>query len=214
MSQEKTLPQSSPHGAAHLKQLLSERNQYPARSAEIDAQIRSSFERKVAILALDMCGFSKLTAQHGIIHFLAMIHQMNKAARPAILANGGHVVKQEADNLFAYFATAEQALEAALDIFRAFESMNAVLPDERDIYGSIGIGHGETLIVGEHDMFGAEMNEACKLGEDVAGKMEILLTRSAYQTLPTTKYLCNADSVALNDFSIDFYRFEKRIFAQ
>src|SRR5581483_10826885 len=88
---------------AYLTQLLSERNQRPEKAVEIDEEIRRVFERKAAILAMDMCGFSTLTAQFGIIHFLAMIHQMEQASIPAVTGNGGQVIKQEADNLFAIF---------------------------------------------------------------------------------------------------------------
>src|ERR1044072_7957261 len=110
-------PQS---GRELLDRLLSDLNQYAARRAEIETQIREAFERRVAILALDMVGFSRLTIEHGIIHYLAMIHQMAEGATPAVKGNGGKVIKQEADNLFAVFERADQALEAALDIFRAF----------------------------------------------------------------------------------------------
>lgn len=199
-------------GRAHLKQLLSERNQYPERAPAIDEEIRRTFERKVAILILDMCGFSRLTAKYGIMHFLGMIHQMDEAARPAIVANGGKVIKQEADNLFAVFDHPSQALEAALDIFRAFDAMNAVLPDERDIYGSIGIGYGETLLIGDEDLFGDEMNRACKLGEDCAERSEILLTDAAWQALPSARYQCAADAFVIGDTRLECYRFDKKIF--
>ena len=101
------LPALPPHAAAahdkgYLRRLLSERNQTPASgTGVIDAAIEQAFVRSVAILVLDMCGFSRITQSHGIIHFLAMIHQMEQAARPAIEGNGGEVIKQEADNLFA-----------------------------------------------------------------------------------------------------------------
>src|SRR5947208_7496131 len=111
-------------GRQELRQLLSERNQYPDRVARIDEQLRATFGRTVAILALDMCGFTSLTNRHGIIHFLAMIHEMEGAARPAVEGNGGRVIKVEADNLFAVFDDPAHALEAALDIFRAFEAVN------------------------------------------------------------------------------------------
>ena len=61
--------------------------------SQIDAAIEQAFVRSVAILVLDMCGFSRITQSHGIIHFLAMIHQMEQAARPAIEGNGGEVIK-------------------------------------------------------------------------------------------------------------------------
>ena len=127
-------PALPPHAAAahdkgYLQRLLSERNQLPASgTGVIDAAIEKAFVRSVAILVLDMCGFSRITQRHGIIHFLAMIHQMEQAARPAIEGNGGEVIKQEADNLFAVFATPEQALEAALDTLRTLSAMNTVLP--------------------------------------------------------------------------------------
>ena len=195
-----------------LKQLLSERNQYPERAAAIDAKVFAIFSRKIAILALDMCGFSRATEEHGIVHFLAMIHQMEQAAVPAITGNGGQVIKQEADNLFAIFVDPVHALEAALDIFRAFNAMNAVRPDERDIFGSIGIGFGNTLIIDDHDLFGHEMNTACKLGEDLAKKMEILLTPAAYEALPEGHYQCVREDFVAGGIDLQSYRFEKSWF--
>ncbi|HKP86666.1 MAG TPA: adenylate/guanylate cyclase domain-containing protein [Blastocatellia bacterium] len=193
-----------------LGSLLSDLNQYPARRDEIERQIREAFERRVAILALDMVGFSRLTIEYGIIHYLAMIHQMAAGAIPAINGNGGRVIKQEADNIFAIFNTPAQALESALDIFRAFNAINSVVPAERDIFGSIGIGYGETLIIGEADLFGSEMNLACKLGEDLAGKSEILLTAAAHAALPARRYVFEPVSFSISDIEIDCYRYERR----
>jgi class 3 adenylate cyclase len=177
-----------PSGRALLRQLLSERNQESERAAEIDDQIRREFERTVAVLVLDMVGFSRLSTKHRIIHFLSMIARMDLAARPAIEGNGGRVVKQEADNLFAVFETPVMALEAALDIFRSFEAINGVTPSESDIFGSIGIGYGPTLLIGEEDLFGCEVNTASKLGEDLAGSSEIILSSAAHEAIPSNLY--------------------------
>ncbi|MEI6236461.1 MAG: adenylate/guanylate cyclase domain-containing protein [Planctomycetota bacterium] len=197
---------------AALKRLLAERNQFPERAHEIDASIRKSFERTIAILNLDMCGFSRLTAKHGIIHYMAMIYQMEQAAVPAVLGNGGTVIKQEADNLYAIFPDPVHALEGALDIFRAFAAMNAVLPDDRAIYGSVGIGFGDTLIIDHDDMFGNEMNLACKLGEDLAEKMEILLTPAAFAMLPVDHYVFKPKSFAISGMEMCCHAFEKSLF--
>jgi len=180
---------ASAHDRAYLRQLLSQRNQAAGQHAAIDAAIEQAFVRDVAMLVLDMCGFSRITARHGIIHFLAMVHQMEQAARPAIVGNGGEVVKQEADNLFAVFSHPEQALQAALDIHRALDAMNAVQPPEAALLASVGIGYGPTLVIAEKDLFGHEMNLACKLGEDIAGPGEILLTPGACQRLPAGRYV-------------------------
>jgi len=196
-----------PSDHAHLRRLLSQRNQYPELAAGIDAEIDRSFRRKLAPLVLDMCGFSRMTAEHGVIHFLAMVRQMEEAACPAIGANGGLVVKQEADNLFAAFAEPCAALESAMDIIRAAEAMNAVLPAERAVQVSIGIGYGDTLLIEGEDMFGHEMNTACKLGEDVAGKMEILLSTAAFAALPQGRYDCEAASTLIGGAAVTYYRF-------
>lgn len=192
---------------AQLRRLLSERNQYPERAASIDQQIRHSFSARLAPLVLDMCGFSRMTAEHGVIHFLAMVRQMEEAACPAVLGNGGQVVKQEADNLFAAFTDPVAALEAALDILRGAEAMNAVLPADRALQVSIGIGYGDTLLIEGEDMFGHEMNIACKLGEDVAGKREILLSAAAYAALPPGRYACEADATFIGGAPVTYYRF-------
>ena len=201
------------HDKGYLRRLLSERNQTPASgTGVIDAAIEQAFVRSVAILVLDMCGFSRITQSHGIIHFLAMIHQMEQAARPAIEGNGGEVIKQEADNLFAVFATPEQALEAALDTLRALSAMNTVLPPERALNVSAGIGFGPTLVIAREDLFGPEMNCACKLGEDIATANEILLTEAAWASLPTGRYVCSRTDHQISGMELHAYRFDRCLF--
>ncbi|MEW6207401.1 MAG: adenylate/guanylate cyclase domain-containing protein [Acidobacteriota bacterium] len=205
-----SLDLSAQPGRDLLNRLLSERNQNPDRIEEIDRRLKEAFERRVAILALDMCGFSRLTSHYGIIHYLAMIQQMEAAARPAVRQNGGVVIKQEADNLWAIFDTPTKALEGALDILRAFDAINSVVPSERDIFGTIGIGYGDTLVVGSEDLFGSEMNLASKLGEDLGGKNEILITAAAYGLLSTERYLCEPARFSISGVIIDCYRFKEK----
>lgn len=197
-----------PHDRTALRQLLAQRNLCKGRHSDIDAAIEQQFVRTVAMLVLDMCGFSRITARHGIIHFLAMVHQMEQAARPAIAGNGGEVVKQEADNLFAVFSHPEQALEAALDIQRALDAMNAVQPPEAALHASVGIGYGPTLVIAGKDLFGHEMNMACKLGEDIAGQGEILLTASACQALTPGQYIFRPIQEHIGGMDMPAFRFE------
>ena len=208
-----TMPaaQAESSGRALLRQLLSERNQFPERVDEIDDKIRAVFERRVAVLVLDMVGFSRLSQKHGIIFYLSMIAQMDSAARPAVEGNGGRVIKQEADNLFAIFEDSTDALEASLDIFRGFEAINGVVPDDRDIFGSVGIGYGPTLVVGEEDLFGCEVNLASKLGEDIAGASEILLTRSAFENLTPNRYRCDPASHPISGMRLEYHHFRAKM---
>ncbi len=176
------MPHSS-NTRAELNRLLQERNEYPERSPAIDQQVYATFEQDCAILVLDMSGFSRLTIRYGIIHFLAMVHRMSTIATPLVNEHRGRVVKQEADNLFAVFPDPQAAIDGAVDILKAFAAVNTGLPDEQDLYAGIGIGYGKTLLVGEDDLYGSEMNLACKLGEDLARQGEVLLTAAAFSQI-------------------------------
>ncbi len=198
-------------GRVLLRGLLAERNQHPERSEELDAQIRSNFERELTILVLDMVGFTRLSRQLGIISYMAMIAEMYFAARPAVIANGGRVIKVEADNMFAIFDGPTKALEGALDILAAFDAINGVVPDDHDIFGSVGIGHGPILVIDDEDIFGCEVNVASKLGEDVAASSEILLTESAFRALNPGGYRFDARQADIGGFPLDYYHFRARL---
>ena len=97
----------------------------------------------------------------------------------------GRVVKQEADNIFAVFDNPVMALEAALDIFRGFEAMNGVTASENDILGSVGIGYGPNLLIGDDDLFGCELNTCLQARRRPRRSLrEILLTSSGLRGHP------------------------------
>lgn len=172
---------------SELNKLLQQRNEYPDRAAEIDAEIRETFGEMRAIMVMDMSGFSRLTIKHGIIHFLAMIHRMNQITMPTVDEHDGAIIKFEADNAFAIFQDVEPAADAAVDIIKRLEAANTMLPEELDMHGKFGIGYGEVLIVQDEDLYGAEVNLASKLGEDLAERNEILLTASAFSRVDEAK---------------------------
>lgn len=181
-------PLENERAIAYLKRLLLERIARPERKKEIDSLIRERYEKEVAIMVIDLSGFSRSTIKYGIIHFLAMIVEMETLSTPVIERHGGTVIKQEADNLFATFPAAAQAVDAALEILAVLRKFDAERTIDTEIYSSIGIGFGPTLIIDGEDLFGNEMNLASKLGEDLAESMEILVTESAAQALPATRY--------------------------
>ena len=161
--------------------LLQARNDCPDQTAEIDQQIQDLFSSTHAIFVLDMSGFSRLTLRYGILHFLTMIRRMRVISEPIVAQFEGRVIKQEADNLFAVFPDVVLAIAAAFSILKDLAAVNTGLPDDQDIHVGIGIGYGEVLMVGDNDLYGSEMNLACKLGEDLARRGEILLTQAAFQ---------------------------------
>src|SRR5204862_3148552 len=112
-----------------------------------------------------------------------MIHRLHGIVRPIVVRHAGRVVKTEADNVFAVFPTASAGVSAARDVHAQLATANAFLPADWDLPASIGVGHGQALMVGDDDFSGNELNLASKLGEDVADAGETLLTEAAHAQL-------------------------------
>src|SRR5262245_32664669 len=181
-----------------LSQLLNDMISFPERRSEIAETIDQTFGQSKAVLALDMSGFSRTTQQHGIISFLLMIHQMQLICRPCVEQHGGVVIKTDADNLFCLFDSVADAVKASREIITRLNAVNTVLPADRQLYVAFGIGYGKILNIGDEDIFGDEMNLACKLGEDIAEKGEILLTPAAKAELAKL----DGSSIALREGAI------------
>jgi len=195
----------APHPRRELARLLGMRNEHPERLHDIDRQIHEEFAETHAVLVLDMCGFSRLTARYGIIHFLSMIHRLHGIVLPIVRANGGTVVKTEADNVFAVFPDVPPAVATAIEIQQRLDAANVFLPEDWDLHAGIGIGDGPLLLIGDHDLFGSEMNVASKLGEDVAERGQILLSTAARERIESELEAAEM-SVELSGFTLRAFR--------
>ncbi|MDB5687241.1 MAG: hypothetical protein JWR77_1830 [Rhizorhabdus sp.] len=195
---------NEPRSRAVLDQLLQEMLDRPEAQDEIIAQVEQVFGHAAAVLILDMSGFSRSTQQHGIVRFLLMIFQMRVLAESAITRNGGVLVKAEADNLYCHFPTTDQAVAAAMAIIERLETVNPLLPSDRRLYASIGIGFGQILDI-EGDMFGDEINLTCKLAEDIAQRGEVLMTQAAHASLGTGIDSV-AKSVSISGLSLPYHQ--------
>jgi adenylate cyclase len=190
--------------------LLDRRNEHPEHLAEIDASIRAEFEARRAILVLDMCGFSRLTMKHGIIHYLALIRRMQRVVLPRVEQAGGSLLKTEADNVFAVFADVPKAVRCAEGVLSELALQNRGLPQDWDVHVSIGIGFGALLMVGDHDAFGNEMNLASKLGEDLAEAGDIFLTEQAFARMGPKKRGFVRHTAKVSGVRLSYYSARKR----
>jgi adenylate cyclase len=197
------------HSRQALGQLLNDMISFPERRAEIAQNIEDTFGQCRAVLTLDMSGFSRTTQQHGIISFLLMIHQMQLICRPCVEQSGGTVIKTDADNLFCLFDKVADAVKASQEIITRLNAVNVVLPADRQLYVAFGIGYGKILNIGNEDIFGDEMNLACKLGEDIAERGEILLTPAAMAELNGSGITMREGAVSISGIHLNYYYVER-----
>jgi adenylate cyclase len=172
---------SPPEERSHreLSRLLDQAVEQPERRDEVTAEITRIFGQKRAILVADLDSFTAATAEHGIVSFLILLHEVQRLARPIIAKHRGLLLKSEADTLFCLFDTAADALEAAVEIRGSLQVGPLRVPGRDHVTIAVGVGFGAILNVGDVDALGNEVNFAYKLGEEVGLGGEILLTRAA-----------------------------------
>lgn len=164
--------------------LLDKYNETPIENhPDVEKKIWDIYGKEVAIFVLDMSGFSQLVQKHGILHYLAMVRRMQVVVKPIVEKFGGSIVKFEADNCFAHFVSVEKAIRAGISINIALDAMNTMTGDNKDLHVSVGIGYGKVLLIENKDYFGNAVNLASKLGEDIAGRGEILVNDEAMTQL-------------------------------
>lgn len=151
---------------------------------KLEDALWNDYGAEFAVFVLDMSGFSLLTRRYGIVHYLSRVRRMQLTTEPIVKSYGGRMLKYEADNCFAIFPEPLAAVNAAIAMQHAFRAANLLTSDDLDIHISCGIDYGKVLIVAHEDCFGDPVNRASKMGEDVAGAGEILVTKEAMQMIP------------------------------
>ncbi len=164
-----------------LDGLIEERLKPGADKERIDERIWDLFGENWAVMFTDLAGFSRRVAEFGIIHFLQTIHEAQRILVPCIDAHDGILLKTEGDSFLVIFRTAPKALECALAMQRTVGDYDRGRDEAEKILLCVGLGFGRVLRIGDHDVFGAEVNAAAKLGEDTAQSWEILVTDAVRQ---------------------------------
>lgn len=168
--------------AKSLLEALDHRSTEPAAARAFDEAIWGARGSVGAMLVTDLSGFTRVTKQRGILHFLAIFRRCQLACVPLIAAHGGRLLKQEADDLIAIYPDAREALTSALAMLRATRALNRKLAEDDRIYMCMGIEYGSLLQL-DDDAFGDPVNVAFKLGEDLAEPDEVLVGSTAFERL-------------------------------
>jgi len=143
--------------------------------------------RECAVMVLDSSGFTRITKTRGIIHYLSCIIRLRDFLIDIFRKKECISCRFHADNAYAEFLTAEDALEAAVSIQRTLPLEKIELCRGCLFSVCIGIGYGKMLESAGEGMYGHEMNLASKLGEDIAGSGDILLTPAAFEAVPKSR---------------------------
>ncbi|MCB1324465.1 MAG: adenylate/guanylate cyclase domain-containing protein [Spirochaetales bacterium] len=166
-----------------LEALIQERLKPGADKAMIDQRIWDLFGEEWCIMFTDLSGFSRGVAKFGIIHFLQTIQESERLLVPLIDEHDGILLKVEGDSFLVIFRNARKAVNAAVQMHRTLKEYNTGRSEEEQILLCVGLGFGKVLKIGDQDVFGAEVNAASKLGEDIAEAWEILVTQAVKDRL-------------------------------
>lgn len=153
----------------------------PQKAEAIRLGIWDMYGIEGTVFISDMASFSSTSRQIGVCHFLKMIHRARQIIAPIIEANNGILLKCDADNCYAFFNGPDEAIRASFEVNRALFHANDAFGIGEQIFLSVGIDYGRILLVGDTDFFGDPVNTASKLGEDLAVREEVLVTRRAIE---------------------------------
>ncbi|HEX6159246.1 MAG TPA: adenylate/guanylate cyclase domain-containing protein, partial [Thermoanaerobaculia bacterium] len=155
----------------------------------IDRRIWDLFGEEWCIMATDLVGFSRGVARFGIIHFLQTIFEAERILVPVIEGHDGILLKVEGDSFLVIFRNVQKAILASMAMQRTLREYNATHADEDQVLLGVGLGWGRVLRIGDADVFGAEVNAACMLGEDTARAYEILVTEAVRQKVEEHRFV-------------------------
>ena len=164
---------------ALIAELAEERD--PEKAEKIRAGIIEKFAVHGAVFISDMASFSATSRKRGVCHFLKLIHRARQIIAPIISANGGTLLKFDADNCYAFFETTDEAIKASFEVNAALFKSNEAFGLEEQIYLSVGIDYGRVLLIDDMDFYGDPVNTASKLGEDLAVRAETLVTKRSLE---------------------------------
>ena len=129
--------------------------------------------RLAAILAADVVGYSRLMGRDESGTLARLREHRQLRLEPALARYGGRLVKLTGDGALVEFASAVDALKAALEFQQAMAAANDGQPADTAIVFRIGLHLGDLIVEGD-DLYGDGVNVAARLeGEAPPGGIVI-----------------------------------------
>lgn len=137
--------------------------------------------RLAAILAADVVGYSRLMGRDES-NTLARLREHRKLRfEPTLARHGGRLVKLIGDGALVEFASAVDALGAAIAFQQAMAEANRDQPEDIAVVFRIGLHLGDLIVDGD-DLYGDAVNIAARL-EAKAPVGGILISRNVYDAV-------------------------------
>src|SRR5215472_12717388 len=118
--------------------------------------------RLAAILAADVAGYSRLMHSDEEATHAKLTALLADVVGPAIAEYGGRIVKNTGDGFLAEFASAVEAVRAAVQFQTYIKELTSADMEDRRIAFRVGVNIGD-VIVEPHDIFGDGVNIAARL---------------------------------------------------
>jgi TolB-like protein len=135
--------------------------------------------RLAATLVADVVGYSRLMEADETGTLAALKERRKTILEPVVKAHGGRTVKLMGDGVLIEFASAVEAVEAAVDLQARFAAADEGIAEARRIVLRIGINLGDVVGEGD-DIFGDGVNVAARL-EALAGPGGICVSAKVHE---------------------------------
>jgi len=118
--------------------------------------------RLAAVLAADVVGYSRLMGRDETGTLARLREHRKKRLEPALARYGGRLVKLTGDGALVEFASAVDALSAAIEFQQAVADTNQTRPETECILFRVGLHLGDLIVDGD-DLYGDGVNIAARL---------------------------------------------------
>ncbi|MCW8834589.1 MAG: hypothetical protein OQK09_08150 [Colwellia sp.] len=179
---------------------------YQTQWQEVEDEVWKMFGQEAVVLVTDMSYFTQVTNELGIVYYLSMIKKMQDIISMSVPRYNGNVINFVADNSFSIFTNIDDAVSAIIEINDKMAQINSLTPEARDINVCAGIDYGKFLNINGKCLYGASINFACVLGEDIAEPQEVLLSNQAHALIKKTQHQFKQHTVEFNELTVQYHK--------
>jgi adenylate cyclase len=137
--------------------------------------------RLAAIMAVDVVGYSRLMGRDESGTLARLREHRKQRFEPTMARHGGRLVKLTGDGALVEFASAVDALGAAIEFQQAMAEANRDQPADATLVFRMGLHVGDLIVDGD-DLYGDGVNIAARL-EAEASAGGIVLSRTVHEAV-------------------------------